>query len=495
MISKSEMVQHKAILIEASPKLKCCIFTPKYGPIIVASNENHLGQPDVDSISLIRIDDLASTFTVCSDLSKLGNLKDYEESIFTWKLNRSTNSVNDGNALDRDQHQFMEDIAQMKGLKERLIDTSLSLKIDASKGILLEFLNRSEAILQELLGAHLQYNQKQEQSKKKYLLGSGGTEAINYSIEYLRSLHRQCDHVQKLLDSMGGDEHTFDLNDELTKITIQFTDAKKRVHVLVGELSLEFPSVEPIWTCDLPTDFQPEWKPFTENTKNSDTSIYFGGGLYDCVKSFVELISLYQSLWNELDDIDTNCWVIEPTLPSKFSCADRRVMLRPGLSIAFSIEPENPRSLPLSMRLIGKDDEIDIFRDRYTRFTSKSELKDIFPSVDDPSNYWSKSKSLRQNIEVCFGVELPQSSINDSGIDHSECAVCYVYNINTGDKMNGQSDELPDVKCSNTSCARSYHRSCLIEWLQSLPGSKTSFGRVFGSCPYCYESISVSATK
>ena len=50
---------------------------------------------------------------------------------------------------------------------------------------------------------------------------------------------------------------------------------------------------------------------------------------------------------------------------------------------------------------------------------------------------------------------------------------------------------MPDHVCSNENCGKMYHRRCLVEWLQAVPSSRSSFGTIFGSCPYCAEMVSV----
>ena len=38
----------------------------------------------------------------------------------------------------------------------------------------------------------------------------------------------------------------------------------------------------------------------------------------------------------------------------------------------------------------------------------------------------------------------------------------------------------PDIHCSNAQCSRPFHRTCLVEWLQSVSNSRHSFGTIFG---------------
>lgn len=100
-----------------------------------------------------------------------------------------------------------------------------------------------------------------------------------------------------------------------------------------------------------------------------------------------------------------------------------------------------------------------------------------------------------------------------------ECAICYTYALEVTNKVDkrithsdhlndGQRDRLvdnkidgnlmisvPDQTCRYEKCGRSYHHACLLDWLRSLPSTRNSFGTLFGSCPYCQQSISVLANR
>ena len=99
-------------------------------------------------------------------------------------------------------------------------------------------------------------------------------------------------------------------------------------------------------------------------------------------------------------------------------------------------------------------------------------------------------------IETCFGVPLPSPDTTDKADFIAECGICYTHHLPLEEESNqGQGTKeafmVPNVLCGNPKCGRSYHETCLFEWLHSLPDSKISFDRTFGTCPYCMESISV----
>ena len=110
---------------------------------------------------------------------------------------------------------------------------------------------------------------------------------------------------------------------------------------------------------------------------------------------------------------------------------------------------------------------------------------------------WSEERSIRENLELWFGTPLPSplAPTTEKSDFLVECGICYTHRlpIEEEDESNEVGDEgpLPEAKCSNSNCNRHYHESCLFEWLHSLPTARVSFDRIFGSCPYCCEAVSV----
>lgn len=54
--------------------------------------------------------------------------------------------------------------------------------------------------------------------------------------------------------------------------------------------------------------------------------------------------------------------------------------------------------------------------------------------------------------------------------------------------------EAPDVSCDNPQCSKPFHRSCLVEWLNSDTATRQSFSTLFGTCPYCSAPITVKVS-
>jgi E3 ubiquitin-protein ligase FANCL len=266
---------------------------------------------------------------------------------------------------------------------------------------------------------------------------------------------------------------------------------------------------------------------------------------------FTHIITKFQSFFNEMDDIDLNLWVLEPSLPSRRSCNERRIALREGLSIHLVFDPEHPRSSPISMRLSGTAKDIQELRNAYQNYViiatnknssceskndeekdgdrrnnndtsaplptitkSITNLDDSRPHQDhhqqqkleeeDKKKHWTEDLSIRLNLEACFGFSLPSPASTAKEDFVGECGICYSHRLPIGDGGGDENDHhlvnggtrkklslFPSIICSNSSCSRHYHESCLLEWLHSLPNVKVRFDRIHGICPYCCGDISV----
>jgi E3 ubiquitin-protein ligase FANCL len=106
-------------------------------------------------------------------------------------------------------------------------------------------------------------------------------------------------------------------------------------------------------------------------------------------------------------------------------------------------------------------------------------------------------------MENVLGVTLlPKKDNTETGgnMEGNECGICYSVDIpeisdGVTEAIGDNAVHPPDQVCMNEKCAKRFHRSCLVGWLQSIPSSRTSFGTIFGACPYCSESISVKAAR
>ena len=275
-----------------------------------------------------------------------------------------------------------------------------------------------------------------------------------------------------------------------------------------------------------------------ENSSASPTTTALLPRIQHC---FETALQKYQLLFDELDDLDMHFWILEPSLPARRSNVERRIALwEGGASLVIALDPDNPRGIPVMVRFLGvttatmkaaaasgsgqgivgavgpATDGIVDWRVSFAEFVSeeddcgrvvdakKNSQGKRYTAIDQnrfddhkltatPSKRWSKERSIRENLELWFGSPLP-SPLSSSATEKSdflvECGICYTHRLPTEDS-NTEEGPLPEVKCGNLSCSRHYHESCLFEWLHSLPTARVSFDRIFGSCPYCSQGISV----
>ncbi len=475
---------------------------------------------------------------------------DYETPVFLLKGGKI------GSYDDRDTNfttRVLAEVKELRGIQERLLDASLSTPTNPSQGLLEMFLSRSESIVKEFVSTIFQHRQKvlRKSSNASASRRSSGTKleanhsdsSHNRSLRYYESLFDQCSKLEDLLyqnvSQHEKNSNSLDLNEELTKVTIVYHDHRNRPHELVAELHPNFPSVSPKWTTDLPIEFKPPWKSQDlkrtsikqdhSKQKNEDESMKDDSVKDESVKDatndsealacnnsgsiglsflyFIQIINKFQSFWEEMDDIDANLWILEPSLPSRRSSCERRIALREGVGIHLTIDHEHPRSPPLSMRLSGTSKDIKELRKSYQRYVLDSNK--ISPSYNDnekdsKTKQWDEKISIRSNLEICFGFTLPSPASSLKSDFVGECGICYSHRLPTatlfddeqqeGHTAGGQS-QFPNILCSNSSCSRHYHESCLLEWLHSLPNVKVRFDRIHGTCPYCCESISVKLTS
>lgn len=428
-----------------------------------------------------------------------------------------------------------------------------------------EFLLRCEAIMLELTSAVQQQLSKKEKvrhqsgSKRK---GTGGRQPVSAAtsnnmssqssitppFEYYAALIRQLQVLSSMSNvtdvslhkqptSMDNNNSTRRLEDipaDLTSVSITCLDAKKRTHTWRAEL---YPSI--VLTMDLPSEFILEDKHLrlerwwedggaictTSRGEATTSNSVLSGVLPRIHNHFEHALQTYQPLFDELDDLDTHLWILEPSLPARRSSIERRIALwEGGASMVIALDPENARGVPVMVRFLGvtvaamkaanaqasiaanndsevvnvkraRSDVVD-WRTSFSEFVSLGDDQNRKSEETDftTKQYWSEKRSIRENLELWFGSPLPSPLSPSTEISDFlvECGICYTHRLPTEDS-NGDTDggPLPEAKCSNSSCNRRYHESCLFEWLHSLPTARVSFDRVFGSCMYCYEPVSV----
>jgi len=462
-----------------------------------------------------------------------------------------TNGRNN-NANNKKQHPSHELIRIAQSLevqlKERLKDASdgaiannnsMNMNNLSAANIQEEFLVRSEAIMCELLSAVQQQLRKEKSQssisggtdrnnsrKRKVSSGQSASSLSPPPLKYYSSLTRQLSVLQSMPtvtdvtlhkqssanSSSSGDENNTPA--DLTSLSVTCLDDQKRSHTWHAEL---YPSI--VLTMDMPSEFVLEdknirlekWWEDGTNTASNNTET-----LPTIQHHFEQALIKYQPLFNELDDLDAHLWILEPSLPARRCSVERRIALwEGGASMVIVLDPENARGVPVMTRFLGvtkatmlaaanasgdnNRDFVD-WRTSFAEFVAEdnkqedSKKKSQGKSEDKPANTkrWSEERSIRENLELWFGSPLPSplAPSTDKSDFLVECGICYTHRLPT-EEGSAEDGPLPEAKCSNPSCNRHYHESCLFEWLHSLPTAKISFDRLYGSCPYCTETLGV----
>lgn len=510
-----------------------------------SSGDQSLGREKSNDDAMIRL--LPKLFNATFDnKSESDNNKAYdnENSSLTQSIHPSRELVRITHALEVQLKERLRDASDgaMQRSDDRKADELTQL---SSSEIQEEFLLRSEAILHELLSAVQQQLRKEQsqrsgggnrQNKKRKAPGqatNNGSSLASPPLNYYSALVRQLQvlHVQPNVTDISLHKNTSnDTNGnsnaaDLTTVSITCLDGNTRSHTWHAEL---YPSI--VLTMDLPSEFALEdtsirlekwWEQDGADTTNNSQSV----GLPRIHHHFEQALHKYQPLFDELDDLDSHLWILEPSLPARRCSVERRIALwEGGASMVIVLDPENVRGIPVMVRFLGvtmatmtaaanaaaagqggdgsSAGGVVDWRTSFADFvaedgggedkkhnSSKQSLSDKEPTKH---KRWSEERSIRENLELWFGSPLPSplSPSTDKSDFLVECGICYTHRLPTEDSTT-EEGPLPEAKCSNASCNRHYHESCLFEWLHALPTARVSFDRIFGSCPYCCESVSV----
>jgi len=179
-------------------------------------------------------------------------------------------------------------------------------------------------------------------------------------------------------------------------------------------------------------------------------------------------VEMLENAWEQLKEIDENCWVIDPPEPNK-SHMYRRIHLSQAISVRIKIDELNPTTCPL-IEFLGSDNEV------------KKQKDDVSKNIHN----WNKDCSILENLRMLLNMyEFPeqQESLDDVEgiIGNQDCGICFSDKSETG--------ELSDKICNNKRCMRHFHSTCLSKWLQMNAGNAVAFNHIYGNCPHCKENI------
>ena len=542
------------------------------------NNDDASSSPDIASIAVIPIDIIAAVAAAADQESIIHLLPMLHKD----KSDQAASCDHPCHELIRISHKLQVQ------LKERLQDAShgaITNNNNNNNGTMEDFLLRSEAVFHELLSAVKQQSRREEASryhtnsnndrqnngakKRARITSSSSTTTATTPppLEYYHALLRQLHTLQNMpnvtditlhkdnnINSSSNSNNTI-INDattttDLTRVSITCQDNSQRSHTWHAEL---YPTI--VLTVDLPAEFALEDIVQGVNTTNTDKKWWTNNTntntmdrdddyindnsssslqqrqqqhLLPRIQQHLEqTIHNYQSLFDELDDLDSNLWILEPTLPARRSCVERRIALwEGGASVVIVLDHEKPRGVPIMVRFLGvtmatikavgggggggtaTSSSVADWRASFAEFVveeeeeeeeeeSAGEKQNQVSSSNEKKKRWSGERSIRENLELWLGSPLPSPLSTEKSDYLVECGICYSHRLpmmseeedeNTNDEEEGP---LPEEKCSNSNCNRYYHESCLFEWLHSLPTARVSFDRIFGNCPYCCESVSV----
>eukprot|EP00912_Choanoflagellata_sp_UC4_P001628 UC4_evm1s1043 len=245
------------------------------------------------------------------------------------------------------------------------------------------------------------------------------------------------------LDTMGNDFASF---------TLSAQDSAKRKHFFKIVLSNNYPEDPPLCIVDMPVPFEPIWPP-------KDKCII--RGLYN---QFGKVLESLQDFWDVMDRLDSHAKILDPISNSRKEVT-RRLSLGSNVSITVDVDPRRPNSLP-NIRFLGPKSSVAIFRE----------------NLRSRCHIWDQSCNIIENIENTLLHKLPTKEEKCNVEDNIECSICYSYMLD---------DEVPEVICPQENCAVSFHRSCLLEYIRTMPDHRSSYQTVFGNCPYCDGQISL----
>lgn len=378
-----------------------------------------------------------------------------------------------------------------------------------------EFLARADAIFEELVSAVRQQIRKERAggnrrgSKRQRTSGPARRQP---PLRYYDSLTKQLRVLQPIVEDITLEKEPNDSQNgpgDLTRLSVTFKDKGGRVHTWRADL---YPSID--LAVDLPGEVELDrslrldrwWEAGGEGDSSSVLPAIH--------RQISAAIDENQILFGELDDIDSNLWVLEPSLPAGRKSVERRIALwEGGASLAMALDPDDPRGPPVLCRFLGvtpstlrevakargNDEPVD-FRKSFKAFVSEEGgANEDGAKSDSATKRWSRDRSVRENLETWFGSTLPSPLSEDADQSYFlvECGICYAHRLPLEDDAGGEEGKeegpLPEIKCAN--CNRHYHEACLFEWLHSLPTARVSFDRVFGPCVYCGEAVSVKVQK
>ncbi|KAI8063164.1 WD-repeat region-domain-containing protein [Gongronella butleri] len=261
--------------------------------------------------------------------------------------------------------------------------------------------------------------------------------------------------------SVIGFDKVHEMSDALDAFVFRYTDEKGRAHDIQARLTAMYPLHPPVMTLDLPaTATIGQLLASASSDASNDASMLLVARLQDAYVQIEQLSAFFDAM----DDVDAHARVLAP-VPVKRADVWRRLALGNHCSVQVHVDPSHPTARPAQTQFFGHEKHLKPFQTAWSAYT------------------WNPDASLFANLSAALPT-IVSSSANAPGgrrtdeQDEMACAICFAYTL-------AGSNDVPTEICNNPHCNRGFHSSCIVEWLQSNPGTTMSFNILFGQCPYC----------
>ncbi|XP_066991175.2 E3 ubiquitin-protein ligase FANCL isoform X2 [Anabrus simplex] len=225
-----------------------------------------------------------------------------------------------------------------------------------------------------------------------------------------------------------GMKHIEFLSHSMTWLKLRVIDDAQRCHILRLDVGANYPHENIQVQADLP-------QIALQNIKKNNSVV----GIF---RSFVHEISSLQNIWKLLDNVDEECWVLDPDKPTRKDMT-RRIVIGQNLSLQLTFDSNDAMARP-SMKLFGPELGVQPFRES------------LAANVEE----WQDTCSLVENLKCVLSVATfpvrpdSLSQKKDQLVYEGECVICYSVQLE---------GELPSEVCKNVRCGSPFHASCLLE--------------------------------
>lgn len=497
------------------PRPECCVDTEEYGTFVLQGFRLSNGdiQMGVESLSTLQHSPTINSGAKFTDHSRLNktNFNDEWKRVALWSSSATLTTI-----------PVAKKVKSIPNLQQRLQDV-LDEKQAQKRQQQLEpahaFLESARAVFKELMEALSSSTTTRHQRHDK---NESSSSSRNWSSANLLQLHHQLDELESTFSPAA-----IELSSDLMTLTLQAEDAAQRLHTMVLDLSHFDTSSSANDTITIKRWQVPQSdttsrhtikaihrdnnkrqrrnelpkKETTASATKSKTSVL------DFYDDFQHIIKECQDLWNQLDDLDSNTWVLlQDSANVNRSNCQRRICLRAPreeqqqqldwkegatdtvdddavpTTIVFTLEAFRPRRRPAKFHILGGSS------------SSRAHRETI---LDDFQ--WNDTLMVRENLERCFGngsLAKPKDDDDDdstasnknsttSNVSWIDCGICF------GPLPSDAVSSSEVTHCENLKCVRPYHKACLSRWLAAAHSTRMSFDSFLGECVYCRDYISV----